>query len=111
MHYGCARTGRLTGGTIDMRILYLFTALVLSFPNVVASQQAATSPSVQSPQRDPQAITILRRSFEAMGGPAGLALSDVVVRGKLVAEESNGEKIGDGDGDFVLKISGLEKSR
>src|SRR5260370_1245186 len=26
MSYGCARTGRLTGRTIDMRILSLFTA-------------------------------------------------------------------------------------
>jgi len=56
---------------IDMRILSLFTALILSFPNVGAAQQATTPPSTsanQSPQRDAQALAILQGAFAAMGG-------------------------------------------
>ncbi len=60
-----------------MRILSLFTAFILSFPNVVASQQPTSSPSAtqaaaapapQPPQRDPQALAILQGAFAAMGG-------------------------------------------
>ncbi len=48
-----------------MRILSLFAALILSFPNVAASQHAS-SPTAPSPQRDPQALTILNQALTAM---------------------------------------------
>src|SRR5260370_9124045 len=49
-----------------MRILSLFTAFILSFPNVPASQRAS-SPTAPSPQRDPQALAVLQSSVAAMG--------------------------------------------
>lgn len=49
-----------------MRILSLFAALILSFPNVAASQHAS-SPTAPSPRRDPQALAVLQSSVAAMG--------------------------------------------
>jgi hypothetical protein len=50
-----------------MRILSLFAALILSSPNVAASQQATTFAS-QRPRREPQAAALLEATVSAMGG-------------------------------------------
>src|SRR6266571_2780701 len=70
-----------------MRILSLFTALILSFPNVGAAQQATTPPSTsanQSPQRDPQALSILNQVLAASGGAQALsAIQDFTASGNI----------------------------
>jgi hypothetical protein len=58
-----------------MRIFSLFTAFILSFPNVAPSQQATTSPSASSTQ----ANALLTQSLTAQTGTA--TLSDVTLSG------------------------------
>ncbi len=63
-----------------MRILSLFTALILSFPNVATSQQAS-HPTAQAPQRDPQALAILYKMLSVSGWSATNIPADAVASG------------------------------
>jgi hypothetical protein len=60
---------------IKMKLLSFLTAILLSFPNSLASQQATSSPSVGSPQ----ATTFLAQSAAALTGR--VPLSDVTLIG------------------------------
>jgi hypothetical protein len=73
-----------------MKLLSFLTALLLSFPNSLASRQATSSPSASStqaaatPQRDPQALGILAQSLNAAGGaPALTAIEDFTATGNI----------------------------
>ncbi len=58
-----------------MKVLSFLTAILLTFPNLQASQQVNASPSTNSPQ----ATTLLRQSLAALTGST--ALTDVTLTG------------------------------
>jgi len=84
-----------------MRILSLFTALLLSFPNVGAAQQATTPASANSGQ----AMALLSQSTAALTG--GVTLTDVTLSG--TARRIAGSD--DETGTAVLKALATGESR
>jgi hypothetical protein len=89
-----------------MRILSLFAALILCFPNVAASQQATNSPSTsanQSPQRDPQTLSFLAQCSVAMGVPS--AIPNIYAEGTITPTNPQNPSAG------VLKSMGTDRVR
>ncbi len=68
---------------------------------------SASSGAQPPPQRDPQAVDILEKSFLAMGGPRSQAISDITIMGRTITQRATDQI----QGAVTVKLAGRGKSR
>ncbi|HWY55439.1 MAG TPA: hypothetical protein VNZ03_13295 [Terriglobales bacterium] len=78
-----------------MRIKVLaFAASLLLISNASAGEPQSPNLLTSGPQRDTQAVSLLQRSFVAMGGSGGTSLSSVLLQGQMTTEMGTKQVVG-----------------
>jgi len=91
-----------------MRIKVLaFAASLFLISNSSAGIPQSPSSVITGPQRDLQAVSLLQKSFVAMGGPGGSSLSSVLMQGQMTTEMGTKQVIGS----LVIKCTGPDICR
>jgi hypothetical protein len=86
-----------------MRIKVLaFAASLLLSSNSSAGIPQSPNAVITGPQRDPQAVSLLQKSFAAMGGPGSSNLGSVMMQGQMNTEMGTKQVVGS----IVIKCAG-----
>jgi|SRR5580704_4713 hypothetical protein len=91
-----------------MRIKVLaFAASLLLISNSSAGIPQSPNSVITAPQRDSQAVSLLQRSFVAMGGSGSSSLSSVLMQGQMTTEMGTKQVVGS----LVIKCAGPDICR
>ena len=91
-----------------MRAVRLLIPFIVNGLFLISSAAQQTPPSIiPSPQRDPQAISILQKSLAAMGADRLPEIADLTISGQIVQQRA----LDKATGTILVKMMGPERCR